>query len=510
MFTVPRSIRLRTLFLLLPISLLASVAHAGLMFGDNFETLRYQPLAYETALKNPMKGFTHGAGHEWATLRHTYFQWNELENQESDGLDKIIEVSNQRFANGPAANIKFIPRVYLHWSQDHQKYWPEDMQEDDYTSEQFQARLVRLVERLGQAWNDDPRVAFIELGIFGKWGEHHSPSPTDAMQQVAGQAFQQAFPDKLVSIRHVWNEFEGFGFGQYWDSWGHYQQMWGHGRRIAEANENSELYLSTYIGGEVAYDWGLWQIQPGASPTISVSEPAHREFLINSIRWLHGTQLRWISAYDQSDPVARAGAEALQRVMGYRFVLEEVGFNSIVGDWGLSLAFSVRNEGSAPFYYRWPVEVALHDPETRELRWSKQFDSVDIRSWAPGQHWTPPQWESISQWPGQAVVDGWSSEPIGWGVPPQSHRVNQVFYPDLPPGEYVLSLAVLDPAGMTPALRFATSQYWNGGRHPLGLVGIGQSVPGRLAPDFVFDDPADDGSLYYVFDIESTTFAPAD
>ena len=494
-----RTLGLVALFLLLT-SLSPTGGEAGRLFGDDFYTLRYQPAEYPRALRNPMKGFTHGAPHEWASLRHVYFRWNELENDESDGLDRILAVSNQRFAGGPSQNIKFIPRVYLHWSEDHQKYWPADMQEDDYTSEQFQARLIRLVERLGEAWNNDPRVAFIELGIFGKWGEHHSPGPTPAMQTIAGQAFQDAFPDKLVSVRHVWNEFQGFGFGVYWDSWGHHQQMWGHGRQIALANQAQGLYLHNYIGGEVAYDWGLFQTQPGANPTTSVSEAVHREFLINSIRWLHGTQLRWISAYDQNNPVAREGAEALQRVMGYRFVLEEVRFNSALDSGGLTVGFTVRNDGSAPFYYRWPVEVALHDPISREPVWQSVFDDLDIRSWTPGQFWTPPEWETISEWPQQAVIAGWSSETPDWGIPPASHSVIQTFYPDVPTGDYILTLAVLDPAGMRPALRFAANQYWHGGRHPIGRISVGQAGGGQLPDDFAFDDPATDTSLHYVFE----------
>lgn len=251
--------------LLMPASEAATAAASpsSLVFYDDFELTRSTPAYYDRALRNPMKGFTHSIGHPWASTQHVYFRWNELENAESDGLDRILQVSQQRFANGPASNVKFIPRVYLHWSTDAQKYWPQDMQTDDYTSPQFQARVTRLVQRLGQAWNDDPRVAFVELGIFGKWGEHHSPSPTPEMQQMVGQAFRDAFPDKKVSVRHAWSEFQGLGKGAYWDSWGHYQQMWGHGRRIAELNRDQQLYLQTYIGGEVAYDWGEWRTQPG-------------------------------------------------------------------------------------------------------------------------------------------------------------------------------------------------------------------------------------------------------
>jgi hypothetical protein len=45
---------------------------------------------------------------------------------------------------------------------------------------------------LGNPWNNDPRVAFVELGIFGMWGEHHSPSPTPAMQALVGSACRDA------------------------------------------------------------------------------------------------------------------------------------------------------------------------------------------------------------------------------------------------------------------------------------------------------------------------------
>jgi hypothetical protein len=445
-----------------------------------------------------MKGFTAEIGHEWATLSHVYIRWNELENNESDGLDKIIEVSNQKFQNGPENNVKFIPRVYLHWNREDEKFWPEDMTSDDYTSSQFQARVLRLIERLGIAWNNDPRIAFIELGIFGKWGEHHSPDVTPEMQKLVGEAFKNAFPDKKISVRHAWSEFKGLGFGEYWDSWAHYQQMWAHGHPIAELNKTEKLYLTNYIGGEVAYNWGPWHLQPGETPTKSVSDPIHRDFIINSIRWLHGTQLRWISSYDQNDDLARKGAEQIQKVFGYRFKFDGVGFNTQI-DNGLTVELSVTNEGSAIFYYNWPLEVALHDPETREIVWRSTFKDVDIRHWTPGSDWTPPQWKEIDIWPGKAVIDGWSTEPTGWGTPPESVNVTETFYPDVPPGEYVLSVAILDPSGMKPSLRFASTNYWNGGRHPIGFVGVGKPGLGVIPEMFQFDDPAKDLSLHYEY-----------
>ncbi|MEM8711491.1 MAG: DUF4832 domain-containing protein, partial [Planctomycetota bacterium] len=239
------------------------------------------------------------------------------------------------------------------------------------------------------------------------------------------------------------------------------------------------------------------QIQPGDSPTDSVSDPVHREFIVNSIRWLHCTQLRWIAEYDDQDPVARAGAEVVQRALGYRFKLNSVAFTPSVLDGRLQFVAYVTNVGSAPFYYDWPVQLALHDPGTREVVWSTTLANVDAREWAPGQRWTEPEWEAVTGWPGWVVAEGWSSASLGWQTPASSNRVSATLDVTAPPGEYVLSLSVLDPASQQPSLRLATSNYWTGGWHPLGVVAIGQSGGGPLPPGTTFDDPAADSTLRY-------------
>lgn len=67
---------------------------------------------------------------------------------------------------------------------------------------------------------------------------------------------------------------------------------------------------------------------------------------------------------------------------------------------------------------------------------------------------------------------------------------------DLRSGEYVLAVAILDPAGMLPAVRFANTNYWSGGRTPLGPVAVGGAAPAFRLNDF--DDIQSDQSLYYV------------
>ncbi len=471
------------------------------VLGQNETQVSIKPKEYPGALRNPLKGFTttNVSDHPWASLSHTYIRWNELENNESDGIEKILSVSNQKWQSAAAKNMKVISRVYLHWDGD-KKYWPEDMQEDDYTSAQFQARVQRLIERLGICWDNDPRVAFIELGIFGKWGEHHSPSPTAQMQKLVGDAFARAFKNKKVSVRQNWQHFTQQPFGEYWDSWAHYDQMWGHGNSIKKVNEEKGRYKETYVGGEVAYNWGSWEIQPGATPTASVTIQKHRDFVTNSIRWLHCTQLKWITNYDQLNADARKGAEEIQKVFGYRYVIDSVEF--WMND-SLNIEFSVTNMGSAPFYYNWPVEVALLDTLTNQPVWKSVLDSVDIRKWLPGEGWTDPEWQYVGSWQEYHPNINWnSSSEWKWAEPPAVNNVSGKFKIDVSPGTYILSLAILDPAGNLPSMKFATGNYLKGGRHPMGLVDVGENKCYALPANFPFDDPNSDKSLYYDDDFD--------
>ena len=481
-------------------AILNSGEHSDILRSDTSPALvEVVPAPYEKALRNPLKGFTTRGiyNHEWATLAHTYIKWNEIENDESDGIDKIRRVTDEMWGDIASRNIKVIPRIYLHWSGD-RKYWPADMTPDDYTSEQFQQRVVRLVKRLGILWDTDPRVAFVELGIFGKWGEQEQPFATKEVENLVENACAKAFKNKLVSVRRNWQIFQSQPFGEYWDSWAHFDQMWSHGNNIARLNATKGRYLENYVGGEVAYNWGNSKIQPGASPTESVVIENHRNFVINTIRWLHCTQLRWIENYDTTSAEARAGADLIQQAFGYRYILEKVVFNPSVKNGDLRVILNVKNMGSAPFYYKWPLQASLLDPNDRSVVWQHTFDGTDIRAWMPGEGWTAPTWSPTSDAAQYYPDINWMDGIPDWTTPPKTYEVSADFKLNLPTGPYILALAVLDPAGQLPSLRFATSQYFRGGRHPIGIVAVNQGNGGSLPEDMVFDDPAKDNSLHYL------------
>ncbi len=192
----------------------------------------------------------------------------------------------------------------------------------------------------------------------------------------------------------------------------------------------------------------------------------------------------------------------MQKAFGYRYELDEVRFS--LSD-SLRISFDVINTGSAPFYYDWPVEVALLDEATLKPVWKKSMTKADIKKWLPGSGWTEPDWVASNDWSEyHPVIEYTNADTTGWAVPPSINTVEESFKLDVPDGTYILSLAVLDPAGNLPSLRFATANYLNGGRHPFGLLTVGTNECAPLPEDFQFDDPVDDNSLQYNDEFEIT------
>jgi hypothetical protein len=421
-----------------------------------------RPKEYSGALRNPLKGLRSGDPASakklpYATLAKCYIRWNDIENSASDGVERIQEFCGDRWRGLPEINTKVVPRVYLDWPPNGH-FWPADMSTGDYSSPQFMRRVVALIEKLGEAWDNDPRVAFVETGIVGLWGEQHDPEPSPELQKVIGDAYTANFCHKLLMNRYPL-QFTEYRFGIYWDSFGHKEEAPRHIALLKSPRLCARWKIAP-MGGETAFDWGT---PLGKNPTDALEHNA--DTIVSLIRDLHWNHLGWLSEYDQDNPVAAANATLVQQSLGYRFVLDEVRFPLHI-DPGepFRVSILVHNTGSSPFYYRWPVELSLLDPDTRTPRWQSRFPDCDLRMILPAA---------------------------------SSTRIAGEFTcpPELPRGCYLLALAIPDPAGDMPAARFATTHYFRGGRHPMGWIGVG--MPARRIPMPEFDDPAQDHTLGY-------------
>jgi Domain of unknown function (DUF4832) len=459
------------------------------------------PLEFQGAINNPLKGFREYKAHGYGLLERQYVEWSAIEVSAEDTVERLMAHTNKitttkgrRFED---LNIKLVPRVYLDWdgeagtTEKPKQHWPADLHCFDYDSPGFQDRLRRLVEKLGRVWDEDPRIFAVQMGLIGRWGEHHNPAPTQAQRQRLAEAFRKAFKHKPVLVRHTDAEFMQAGFGIYYDTFAtldreppqgaHEQFPW------QATHVFPEIWKHAPIEGEVEYNWQQRHASAkpgetfGRTPDETMKEPAYRRYMIDKIRRYHASYLGWIDNYDDSDRDVLAGAGELQEAFGYRFVVDSAGY-PLVGRPGekLPVKLAVRNTGSAPFYLDWPVAVALLDPATHQPVWSAPLSGVDIRTWLPGADW--------------------DSARFAYRQPAQSYQVEgqATLPPDLLPGSYWLALAILDrQGGLLPSARFALANYVRGGWHPLGVIGIGTAPVDPALKDIAFESPAFDDSLHY-------------
>jgi hypothetical protein len=361
----------------------------------------------------------------------------------------------------------------------------------DYDSPAFQERLKRLIAKLGQAWDNDPRIFAVQMGLIGYWGEHHSPAPTAAQRRLLVEAFQKAFKNKPVLVRHNDEEFMQAGFGIYYDTFANLSREPPAGPKDQFPWQATNIYRDLWkrapVEGEVEYNWQQQRESSkpeetfGRTPDETMKVPAYQRYMIDKIRRYHASYLGWIDNYNASNPEVLAGAAELQKAFGYRFVLDSVSYPlAVKSGKELTVKLSVRNTGSAPFYLDWPVAVGLLDPATRKLVWSAPLAGVDIRTWLPGEDW--------------------DSEGFAYRRPAVLHRSEgqALLPPQFKEGTYILALAILDrQGGMTPSARFATANYFRGGWHPMGFIGVGAAPQEAGLKEIAFDSPAFDDSLSY-------------
>ncbi len=490
------------------------------------------PAEFTYAIRNPMKGLREffGPGYDkvrdeypypYGSIIKEYMQWNMLEDKGDDGIDKIIAYSNHRWQGVEDINVKVIPRIYIVWMEPwHGGYakntytnnpddlngwhWPSDIPGEVYSEDpnkaitggyfvpSFQDRVKKLVEKAGEAWDNDPRVAYVEMGIIGEFGEQHDPDITTywpahdqpnhvenrtwvpGIEKVLGDAFTKAFKNKKVMVRYAY-EFKDYEFGIYWDSWSADEEKV---RGYEEMKKLGDRWKKQPIGGEITWNWGSLNKYDSFEEVVGNTET--RDLVVNQIRDLHCNHLGGITWANFGDQSFIPNAEILQKAMGYRFLLSNFTYpTSIKKDEAFSVSFDVVNTGSSPFYYDWPVEIALLNAKTHEKVWGKTLTSAKVSQWMPGDKWDSSKREY--------------SEPAAVTHVEESLTLDT----NLDTGDYIISITVLDPAGMLPSLRFAIQNYFEGGRHPMGHIGVNAEPVSYEVKSSEFTDMRQDRTLKY-------------
>lgn len=475
------------------------ILQSGLQTVKAQDLVTVFPEEHTEAFSNPLKGFRPDDGdwnkYQYPTLVRDYIAWNEIENSEEDGVQKIVDFCNSKWNRFPAANIKVIPRVYIDWDNNKgNEYWPADLENGDWRSKEFKDRVVKLIYKLGEAWDNDPRVAWVQTGIIGYWGEQENPVGVDQDGWVErmGEAFLAAFPNKLLVVRNqnYWDA-KGYEFGVYWDSFAHPGQRSGSWTRIQNANAKGR-YLIQPVEGEVAYNWGEDKMGPfiGTHPDMTLSTEEYRNNLIDVMRELHCSALGWVASYSTGKTSVAEGAAFVQKEFGYRFIVPEFSCSRRVEPGGrFDLSFEVKNVGAAPFYENWPLAFVLIDESTRRTVWTAPLTGTDIRTWHPG--------------------GDYDYDSRVYTTPAEEYEINaSVTLPDnIESGQYLAGLTILEPYSRTPGVFFAVKNFLSESQsQPFCRIGVGEdAVGGHEIDAALFDDILIDDKRFYTMEWNGPT-----
>jgi hypothetical protein len=310
----------------------------------------------------------------------------------------------------------------------------------DWDDPKFLAAHHEFISRLGARYDGDSRVAWIDIGSYGFWGEWHvwmndSLAAKLSTRQAILEDYFEAFPSKMKVIafddRFATRTVTDRGGGIRNDCLG--------------TSESNDWYLES-----------LSQIDPGLNDRVWKTALIGGEFCGSGQGATEGTTTRFDLNFDfikrthwsfigpaggsvaPQNETHRKNLDLLANTLGYWFALRKVEFDPSVGKGrSLTLKFQVANKGVAPFYYPWPLVLHLTDSSGKPAL--RTTLNVDIRKWLPG------------------VTAETASVPI-----PE----------DMAAGPYDLRLAIHDPATDKPGVLFANKGKDAEGRYGIGRVEI--------------------------------------
>jgi hypothetical protein len=413
----------------------AFAVSGGASFGAKASERRVvRPAPAPGPLDNPLKGWCTyteaGTIHQPYSMVFRYVSWKELEPAEGDYRFADWEAKTWE---EPAAQGKHVVlRVYVDYPG-RPSGLPDWLKKKgvkttrytdyggglspDYNHPAMVTGLERLLAAMGKRYDMNPRVAFVQMGLLGFWGEWHTYPRNELFASPATQkrildASRRAFPNKIVMTRYPgnyagtlpWIGFFDDMFPEDTDGPEEWKFL-----PVMRASGRTENWKQAAIGGEMVPNAAKKWLGPEFDWTVRMLERAH---------------FTWVGPYNPALEPEQTEAfvsrsQQLVRRMGYEYRLKELQHQATVVS-GKTLEITLRgeNQGVAPFYYPWPVEVALLDNEGREIAILPL--SADIRRWLPGPF-------TLTDAPAVTA----------------------------PPGHYRLALGIRDPWTNRPAIGFA-------------------------------------------------------
>ncbi|WP_419893638.1 DUF4832 domain-containing protein [Oceanobacillus kimchii] len=276
----------------------------------------------------------------------------------------------------------------------------------DYNDENLVTALSHFIEALGDKYDGDPRIGFIQAGLIGFWGEWHTyPQngttslgswdgelaeyengratdwmPSLANQEAIMQKFNDSFDETKILARYPSEFNRDLSIGYHDDSFA-FQTLpsslggedWHFVGRLEE-NQVMNKWKKEPIGGEVRPEiqMDMWDNDPPQYLGDPI-EGAQGEDYYNSVELTHVSWLKIQNVFQiplEEDALERAREGS--RRLGYEYFVPNAYMN--VANGHLQAAMEIQNTGVAPFYYDWKVEIAARDENGKIEEWTTDWD----------------------------------------------------------------------------------------------------------------------------------------
>lgn len=318
--------------------------------------------------------------------------------------------------------------------------------EPDYGDPLYLDKHGRFITALGARYDGHPGLDHMDIGAVGLWGEWHCGAvprpPLEKRLQIVDtyrSAFRKTPLLMLISdeeaLAHAVRHGAGWRADCIGDSrQGVYNPDWQGGTE--DFNHLDDIYLQRLVGARATKAWkrapvafeSCWTMQHWYEQGWNI------DHIFAYALALHGSVLN-----NKSSPVPEEWwpqVDDFSRKMGYRFVLRRLDHPGRAARGGeLPLAMVWENRGVAPCYRAFALALRLAPLGGGEAATATL--PVDIRSWLPGR----------------TAVE--TALPVAAAAPR---------------GRCRLSLGIVDPATLEPAVRLAIEGRDEAGWYPAGEV----------------------------------------
>jgi hypothetical protein len=372
---------MRSKFYIIIVLLYVISAQTMTIYAVDWIKLEYDPDPQNIEY-NPLRGiipgfpgtrnFPYSTEHFYIPFRGTMKGMNEFDWREFDAnLDRIANEGNcsifRFYLDYPGRDLA-TPQFLIDDGvkmYDYTDYGnsPGESKCPDYNDPVLINALINFIQNLGSRYDGDPRIAFIQCGLYGFWGEWHV-YPHDS-EWGMNRSNKDALLDNYIKsfkITHIQcrdpqattNALLKNGVGYFDDSfclstigstsWYFWPKM--------QSNALSTNWQSKPMGGEIhpSLQDDIWKKWPNSTG----------QDWQECVTTTHATTILNHSIFDDAvGSMTYKYALRGSKMLGYKFHVSSVRMNSTQSG-NINIDIRIKNEGVAPFYYDWDAELAAY------------------------------------------------------------------------------------------------------------------------------------------------------